>query len=428
MAYELRRTGTRKEISRRLRIARQAMAVATAFSLPLSTSAQAIAASIFVVLAIATLDLSRFTATIRSPAAWLPAALFALILIGVTWSSEPLPIALKWVGPYAKLLLIPIVMMTAFSRKEGLQIACGFLAACTILLLLSWASVVWPSGPWGWFKEASVPVKDNAVQSGEFALCAFGLAYAGLRHWSENRTRAMLALLLAALFFVNGVFVNISKTGILMAGALLTLLLLETQGWRRGVLIAIPAMLAIVVALSFSPSAQVRLKQFLEGTEPVHDNRENFSTVARLYFWKQSQAFIASAPVLGHGTGSIASLYRGLDQSKTFGNIPDPHNQFLHTALQVGLVGGALLIAMWAAHLALFWGSGPLRAMGLAIVVQNILGCLFNSHLSTVTQGMLYCLGVGLIGALIWSARLPVSSAECVADSFVRKSPGAASA
>jgi len=418
----------KEEISRHLRNSRQAMAVATAFSLPLSTSAQAIAVSIFVVLAIATLDIKRFAATIRSPAAWLPAALFALILIGVTWSSEPLPVALKWVGPYAKLLLIPIVMMTAFSRKDGLQIACGFLAACTILLLLSWASVLWPGGPWRWFNGTGVPVKDNAVQSGEFALCAFGLAYMGLRLRSENRGRAALALVLAALFFANALFVNISKTGILMAGALLALFLLETQGWRRGVLIAIPAMLAIVVALSLSPAAQVRFKQFLEGTEPLHENHENISTAARLYFWKESRRFIASAPVLGHGTGSIAALYRGLDQSKTFGNIPDPHNQFLHTTLQVGLVGGALLIAMWAAHLALFWGGGALRAMGSAIVVQNILGSLFNSHLSTVTQGMLYCLGVGLTGALIWSARQPTSSAERAAESFVRKSPGAASA
>jgi O-antigen ligase len=132
--------------------------------------------------------------------------------------------------------------------------------------------------------------------------------------------------------------------------------------------------------------------------------------------------------VLGHGTGSIAALYRPLDESKTFGDIPDPHNQFLHTTLQVGLVGGALLIAMWAAHLALFWGNGALRAMGLAIVVQNILGSLFNSHISTVTQGTLYCLGVGLIGALIWSERLAVSPVARAADSFVRESPGAANA
>ncbi|MDH6263326.1 O-antigen ligase family protein [Bradyrhizobium sp. BR13661] len=419
---------TKEKVSRNLLIARQAVAVATAFFLPLSTSGEAIAASTFVVLAIATLDLQRFTTTARRPAAWLPAALFALILIGVTWSSEPLPVAFKWVGPYVKLLLIPIVMATAFSRKDGLQIAFGFLAACTILLVLSWASVIWPSGPWGWFKVPGVPVKDNAVQSGEFALCAFGLAYAGLLLWGENRTRAILALSLAALFFANVMIIFISKTGILMAAALLALLLLETQGWRRGLLFAVPAALVIVIALSFSPSAQLRFKQFLAGAEPLHENHDNFSTVARLYFWEQSRQLIASAPVLGHGTGSIAGLYRSLDQSKTFGDVPDPHNQFLHTTLQTGLVGGALLIAMWVAHLALFWGSGPLRAMGLAIIVQNVLGSLFNSHLSTVTQGTLYCLGVGLVGALILGARLPVSPAKHATDGVVTKSIGAASA
>src|SRR5262249_9350604 len=150
---------------------------------------------------------------------------------------------------------------TAFSRKDGFQIAFGFLAACTILLTLSWASVIWSSGPWGWFKMPGVPVKDNAVQSGEFALCAFGLAYAASWLWNENRRQAVLGLALAVLFFANVLLVDVSKTGILMSGALLAMLLLETQGWRRGLLIAIPAALAISVALSFSPSAQTRFKQ-----------------------------------------------------------------------------------------------------------------------------------------------------------------------
>src|SRR5512139_1367290 len=150
---------TREEISRNLRIARQVAAIATAFFLPLSTSGQAIGASIFAVLAIVTLDARRFAATSRSAAAWLPAALFALILIGVTWSTEPAAAAFKWVGPYVKLLLIPLVMATAFNRRDALQIGLGFLAACSILLVLSWSSMIWPGGPWGWFKMPGVPVK-----------------------------------------------------------------------------------------------------------------------------------------------------------------------------------------------------------------------------------------------------------------------------
>jgi O-antigen ligase len=39
--------------------------------------------------------------------------------------------------------------------------------------------------------------------------------------------------------------------------------------------------------------------------------------------------------------------------------------------------------------------------MGQAIVLQNVVGSLFNSHLTTVTQGMLYCLAVGVLGSVV---------------------------
>jgi hypothetical protein len=39
------------------------------------------------------------------------------------------------------------------------------------------------------------------------------------------------------------------------------------------------------------------------------------------------------------------------------------------------------------------------------VVIQNLIGSLFNSHLSTVTQGMLYCLAVGLLGGIVQRAR-----------------------
>ena len=58
-------------------------------------------------------------------------------------------------------------------------------------------------------------------------------------------------------------------------------------------------------------------------------------------------------------------------------------------------------VAVWAVHLSLFIGTGFASAIGQAIVLQNFIGCLFNSHLSTVTQGTLYCLAVGLLGGIV---------------------------
>ncbi|MDB5634909.1 MAG: O-antigen ligase [Tardiphaga sp.] len=405
---------TKADLPRNLAAARQIAAIATAFTLPLSTSGQAIAVSIFAVLALLTLDRARFNATLRTPAAWLPVALFALILIGVLWSMQPLSGAIKWVGPYAKLLLIPLVMATAFTPKQALQIAYGFIIACVFLLALSWASFLWPTGPWTWFKSPGVPFKDNAVQSGCFALCAFGLAIGAIRIWAQDTRRAIAMIVLALLFFADIFLIYLSKTGMLMAAALLGLFLVHVGGWRRVLMIAVPALIVIAVALWASAPAQRRLAEMssdINASQGAGNGvQETVSTAARLDFWSKAIGFVKQAPLLGHGTGSIKPLYQAMEATKPspYGEAtPDPHNQTLHVVLQVGLVGGLLLWAMWIAHARLFLARDFASVIGQAIVLQNVIGSLFNSHISAVTQGMLYCLAVGLLGAVVRSTTTP---------------------
>lgn len=71
----------------------------------------------------------------------------------------------------------------------------------------------------------------------------------------------------------------------------------------------------------------------------------------------------------------------------------------------MGLVGAAVLWAIWIAHLLLFRGSGLAEWIGLVIVVQNIVGSLFNSHLFDFTQGWLYAVGVGVAGGIVLKKR-----------------------
>lgn len=399
---------TKDELSGRLADARHVAAIATAFALPLSTSAQAIAVSIFAVLALLTLDRARFKATLRMPAAWLPVALFALIALGTLWSVQPtFGLAAKWIGPYAKLLLIPLVMATAITPRQALQIGYGFLAACLIILALSWASFLWPAGPWTWFKTPGVPVKDNAVQSGCFALCAFGLAFGALRIWNIDRRRALAMGALALLFLADIFLIYLSKTGAIMAAALLGLFLLHLGGWKRVMVVGVPAVIVIAVALLASAPAQRRLAEIgadISASQGTVAGGETVSTGARLDFWRKAVEFVKAAPLLGHGTGSIRPLYQSLEATRPspYGEAtPDPHNQTLHVVLQLGLIGGALLWAMWMAHARLFLARDMASVFGQAIVLQNVIGGLFNSHISAVTQGMLYCLAVGLLGAVV---------------------------
>ena len=57
------------------------------------------------------------------------------------------------------------------------------------------------------------------------------------------------------------------------------------------------------------------------------------------------------------------------------------------------------------ARVVLFRGSGLVEWIGLVIVVQNIVGSLFNSHLFDFDQGWIYVLGVGVAGGAAWRGR-----------------------
>src|SRR5665213_4235530 len=399
-------------LSERLLVSRQIAAVATAAMLPVSTSGQAIALSIFVVLAVLTVKREEWLSTIAMPAAAVPVGLFALIAIGMLWSPTPFAPG-GGVGHYAKLLLIPVAMACAFTPRQGLQIGYGFLAGSLVVLVFSFLSFFIRLPPPFRHAMDGVPLKDNAVQSGCFALCAFALALGGVGAWvGGNRRRAVAMMILALVFLADIFMIFISKTGILMTAALVGLFVVQAGGWRRSLLIATPIVLIAAIALWTSPPAQRRLKEIATDIHAVDSGKgtseATLSTASRLDFWSKAVEFIEQAPLFGHGTGSTKSLYQSLEATRPspYGEaVPDPHNQFFAIAIQVGLVGGAILLAMWAVHLSMFVGGSFACAIGQAVVIQNIVGSLFNSHLSTVTQGMLYCLAVGLLGGIVLRAR-----------------------
>jgi O-antigen ligase len=119
---------------------------------------------------------------------------------------------------------------------------------------------------------------------------------------------------------------------------------------------------------------------------------------------KGGPRLIAEAPLLGHGTGSIPEQFRRSATGQTglaTQALHNPHNQIFAVAIELGLIGTAILIAMWIAHVRLFIGVSLPTAVGLMVVIQNIVSSLFNSHLFDFTHGWLYVWGVGVIGGMV---------------------------
>jgi O-antigen ligase len=138
---------------------------------------------------------------------------------------------------------------------------------------------------------------------------------------------------------------------------------------------------------------------------------------SRLEYWRKSLGFIADAPLIGHGTGSIRGLFAGVaadsDVDPLRGEIvSNPHNQTLSVAVQWGVAGVLVLYALWFAHLLMFRGEGLACWIGLLVVVQNMLSSLLNTHLFDFAPGWIYVLGVGVAGgmALAKQAKIEVKA------------------
>jgi O-antigen ligase len=250
-----------------------------------------------------------------------------------------------------------------------------------------------------------VQLKDYIVQSGEFLICAFALTHLAITRWrSDRRAQALALALFALVFLANIVFVATGRSTLVIFMVLLPVLAFQRFRWR-GVLAIIGAGIILAgVAWTSSPYLRERVLAVAEEIQQYRNENAGNSSGYRLEFWKKSVRFIVAAPVFGHGTGSVIELFRKAASGNggATGEVTDqPHNQTLLVAIQLGLVGAALLFAMWISHLMLFRGSGMVAWLGVGVVVQNIVACLFNSYLFEFTLGWVYIFGVGVLGGMM---------------------------
>jgi O-antigen ligase len=250
-----------------------------------------------------------------------------------------------------------------------------------------------------------IPVKDYLAQAAEFTICVFVLADWALAKWRQDRRRdASLLALLAFVFLLNLLFVTFNRTIVVVLPVLIVLFGVTRFGWRGAVALVGGALILVAIAWPSSEQLRKRVLSFTTELQAYQTDNARTSAGERMEYYKKSLGFIASAPLIGHGTGSIRELFRQsvVGQSGVSAAASsNPHNQTLAVAIQLGLVGVAALFAMWIAHLLLFRGAGLAAWAGLVVAAQNIAGSLFNSHLFDFTHGWLYVAGVGIAAGTV---------------------------
>jgi O-antigen ligase len=385
------------------------LAVAVAASLPWSTSATAILLVAWLVTVIPTLDWQSLRREALTPAGGLPVLLVVLGVLGTLWADVTWLERWKGLDSFFKLLIIPLLLVQ-FQRSDRAMCVFGaYLVSCALVLLVSSVFYFWPGTAFLFTHDVAVPVKNAATQSGEFVTCIFGLLYLAIEAFERRRWVWMGGLLALALGFLGNIFyVATGRTALVVILVLLVLLALRTLSVKGLVVMALAVAVIGGLAWTSSPNLRSRTMDLWTDYEKYAATDERNSSGERVEFYKKSVGFIREAPVIGHGTGTIPSLFAkavvgegGAAATAT----TNPHNQTFAVAIQLGLIGALVLWGMWIAHLLLFRGSGLAEWIGFMVVAQNIVGSLFNSHLFDFGQGWVYVLGVGVAGGVALKAR-----------------------
>ena len=208
------------------------LAVATAVSLPWSTSATSILLGAWLVILLASLDLGSVRRVSATAAGGLPILLWLLAAIGMLWADVGWPDRFGGLSGFHRLLATPLLLAQFRRSEKGVWVLSGFLAAAVVLMLASWISYFNPDLKWPWPHVnpiLGVPVKDVISQSTIFIVCAFGLIWrvCDLSRRQNWRTALLLAGL-ATLFVANLVFVAVARGDVVAAPILMLLL-----GWRQ---------------------------------------------------------------------------------------------------------------------------------------------------------------------------------------------------
>lgn len=393
------------------------LAVALAASLPWSTSLTSIFAALWLIAVVPACDPASLRRVALTPAGGLPVLFFALGAIGMLWADVTWAERFGGLSSYYKFLYIPL-LLHFFSRYGNARcVLIGFLGACGVLLVVSWMLLAWPAlYKSGTLTNSGVPVKDYISQGAMFTVCMAIALQLACDAWREGRRILTVALVaVAILFLANVFFVATSRTSLVVVPVVLVILGFRQFGWKGATAAAVAFALLLAAAWPSAGFLRQRMNSFVAEIQTYRPDGPATAAGERLVFWTKSLEFVRAAPVIGHGTGSIRSQFAhsAVGRSGMAAEVSvNPHNQMLAVGIQLGFVGIVVLLAMWISHLALFRAAGLAGWFGLVVVVQNVIGSQFNSHLFDFTHGWAYVVGVGIAGGTVLRNASPITSLE----------------
>jgi len=380
------------------------IAAAIGLSVPISTALDSLLRAAFLVAWAASGRWREKWAAVRDNAfVAFPVALFLLQVAGTVYSMGERADILDATTKAATLLIIPLLVSLQPSEVWRRRALVAFAAAMLVTLALSFP--VW----WGWIPQGDVfkglPVdavvfKKKITHSVFMAYAAFVFAL-WAREAQDRRGRWLFAVLALAASF-NILFMVQSRTGQVVLVALLYYFLYSTLRWR-GIVVGAGVAIAIAVAGLLVPRSPVYMRALttVQEVEDWEAGKPVDVSNLRLEAWTNSVRIWRQHPIVGVGTGGYSAAYAARIQGTARPESTNPENQYLLLAVELGAVGVAALLTLFAAQWRLAARLATRRDTDLArgLVILMALGCLFNSFLHDHAESLFYVWLSGLLYA-----------------------------
>lgn len=344
---------------------------------------------------------TKFNRIKHHPAAWVSTVLFLLYGIGMFYSSAEWNVRFDWWLKYHKLLYIPLIVAvftTDRLRQFGLD---AFLYGMVLVLAISylkWLGVV----PWSDAGQGYIVFKNRITYS---IFMAFATYLMLLRVLETTRYRRWLWIILSALAGLNTFILVNGRTGQVILLVLLVWFCWEVWGKKSVTWMLVAFSLLLVIYQNIPDVQHLRLAEVRQEIAEHNPHGTQTSSGQRLEYYQNTFTLIKQHPLFGSGTGSFEKEYKELAEVKKLLFVHHPHNEFLLTLQELGMLGFFVLLLFWVTH----WrASYQLTQVHYGVALRGLVITLFissmlNSPLLDSDEGRFYC----VLAGILLSAYLP---------------------
>lgn len=317
---------------------------------------------------------------------WFPLLLFAILFLGVFYSSASWEESLMILKKYRELLYFPIILSFLHTERKrqpktnpSRYAKCALFAGMVVLMLLSYSMY------FGWIPIAKFGYSTihHITHSFFMAILAFWALQNSLvlkerdKKWYRVVFFSVFLLAMANLFFIA-----FGRSGMVIFAILLVLTILQKLRIHQTIL-SLLLVCGLLIGIYFtSQNFSARVDATINEVVHYQPGVSRSSLGMRFDWWHNSIQLIEKSPLIGYGTGSFATEQQKIITDKKTQPSDNPHNEYLLLGVQLGLPG----IFVFLALLIHFFRISYILPQKEKNILQGVVlafawGCLANSWL-----------------------------------------------